>query len=234
MFKRVNVDGTKTLLDCALDSEVKKIIYVSTTMVFEPTGKMARDENWPKKTADGSNYYLKTKIEALAVVNRMKELLPIVVVYPTAVIDLKDFSASCPVDSAGLQKFLWEKIGRGIPGGLANLVGPKERILNYVIVEDVAEGIIKAAINAKPGEEYILGGENITAGDYLGAAAQRVNKRPFPFRLPFFLFRIMAFFGRFAGLPPVIAMIARNRSEDRCFSSRKAERELGYSPEFKL
>ena len=53
------------------------------------------------------------------------------------VIDVNDFHASTPSSASLLQHFLWEKIGGGVPGGMMTLIGQGERILNYVIMDDL-------------------------------------------------------------------------------------------------
>lgn len=234
LFQRVNVEGTKTILNSSIKSNVKRIVYVSTAMVFKSTGKLERDEGWIQKDSCPYDNYLQTKIEALAFVREMKNILPIVVVYPTAVIGLKDISSSAPVQSRGLQYFLWDKIGGRIPGGILNLIGSKNRILNYVTVEDVVEGMILAATVGRTGEEYILGGENITAEDYLSAISHRVNKKIFPFRIPIFPFKILSIFGQFSPVPPIINLISEGCLVDMCFSSEKARKDLGYKTKLKL
>ncbi|MDD5449021.1 MAG: NAD-dependent epimerase/dehydratase family protein [Candidatus Omnitrophica bacterium] len=233
-FNEINIGGTKNILEITKNAGVKKFVYVSTAAVFEPTGKLERDEKWLQKNFCGYDYYLQTKIEALRLVREAKTILPVVVVYPTAVIDPADFSSSMPVKSFGLQRFLWERIGGGIPGGLMNLIGPSDRIFNYVAVEDLVNGIISAALYGKAGEEYILGGENISAGDYLKIAAKKLNKEVAPFRIPITLLRIMYLFGRIIPWSPMVRLIAKSPIADLCLSSAKAKRELNYTPRIKL
>lgn len=234
LFQRVNVEGTKTVLNAALNSNIKKIVYVSTALVFDSAGKSEIKEGSAQKSDYQGDNYIETKIGALAYAREMMKRLPVVVVYPTAVIDLNDFASAAPLKSAGIQNLLWEKIGGGIPGGLVNLIGPKERIFNYVIVDDLVEGIILAAVKGQAGEEYILGGENITAADYLQVVFSRLNKRKFPLRIPIFPFKAVSFLGRFVSVPPMVRLIAENCHKDMRFSSEKAKLSLGYNPGLKL
>lgn len=234
LFEKINVEGTKTILDCVVNFGVKKIVYVSTAAVFKPTGKIERNEEWLQRNSCSHEYYLQTKIEALKLVREMKKNLPIVVVYPTAVIDFKDFSSSAPVQSVSLQRFLWEKIGGGIPGGFMNLIGAGNRVFNYVAVEDLVEGIILAAMFGRIGEEYILGGYNVTSRNYLCATSRRLNKHPFPFRIPVLLFKIIALAGWLIPLPTMIRLIAKEPPGDLCLSSEKAKKDLKYNPKMKL
>ncbi|MFH1847616.1 MAG: NAD-dependent epimerase/dehydratase family protein [Candidatus Omnitrophota bacterium] len=232
-FTRVNVEGAKMVLGCARECGIKNVLYVSTAMVFEDTGKVPRGEGWQKKSSCEADHYLQTKIEALKLVEDMRNELPMVVVYPTAVIDLNDFAASAP-QAGGLQKFLWEKIGGGIPGGLVSRIGPRGRVFNYVFVEDLADGMVRALFNTEGNGQYILGGENITAGDYLSRASARVRKKYFPFRIPLCLFKVLSFIGKLIPVPQMAHTIASGRLEDRCFSSDRAKKDLGYDPKGRL
>ncbi|MCM8782135.1 MAG: NAD-dependent epimerase/dehydratase family protein [Candidatus Omnitrophica bacterium] len=232
--RQVNVSGTKVLFDSLFGMRVKKIVYVSTAMVFQDTGKIPRDENWPQKKNCIYDNYLQTKIEALAMVREMKKNLPIVIVYPTAVMDLKDFSSSAPATKGNLQRFLWEKLGGGIPGGLVNLIGPKDRIFNYAAVEDVAEGIFLAALNGKEGEGYILGGENITVADYLERASKKIGKKPSSIRIPLWVIKVFSKLGGGIFVSPIISSIAKYGLKDICFSSDKAIKNIGYNPKTKI
>lgn len=232
-FRRVNVEGTKTLLGACLGSSVKNIVYVSTAMVFKPTGKEQKGEDWVQKSICAEDHYVQTKIEALSYVRQLKKQLPIVVIYPTAVINLADFFLTSPV-LEGIQRFLWEKVGGGIPGGLLCLIGPKDRIFNYVIVEDLVGGIILAALEGIPGEEYILGGENISVEKYLLAAGKRLNKKIFPFRIPCFPFQMAHMCRHIIPIPKLVSLIAKNARLDMCFSSEKAKKTLGYVPNLRM
>ena len=234
LFLKVNIEGVKNILNSALNSGIKKILYVSTINVFKPTGKAEADESWPLKVSSEGDYYAQTKLEALAFVHKMKEKLPIVIAYPTAVIDLNDFSSAAPEQLGRFQKFLWEKIGGGVPGGLVSRVGPGDRIFNYVVVEDLVEGLVLAALNGKPGEGYILGGENIAVKDYLKAASKRAGKSAPDFRIPFWILKLVSFFGWVLPLPRLVKMISKNRPVDLCFSSKKAGKDLGYGPKLKV
>ncbi len=100
--------------------------------------------------------------------------------------------------------------------------------MNYVDVHDVVDGLIGAAFHGKAGSEYILGGENISVRDYLRRCANRLNKRLWPFRIPFFLIQTWARMGGFLPVPPVVKMLSDTGMKDLCFSSSRAEKDFGY------
>jgi len=158
----------------------------------------------------------------------------LVTVFPSMVVDVEDFNASAPTTATFLQRFLWEKVGGGVPGGIINLIGKGRRILNYVLMEDLIKGLLLAAEKGSSGEEYILGGANITAKNYIKLLTSKRKKKVFPFRIPVFLFKFIFLFNNIFKLPPIITIIVHSLSRDSFFSSKKAMSDLGYNPKGKL
>jgi hypothetical protein len=76
---------------------------------------------------------------------------------------------------------IWKTIGRGISGGVSHLFGRADRLINYIFVNDLVEGMIDLMF--KTGS-HILGCENITAREYLNKMCKRKGVKPFPFRFP--------------------------------------------------
>lgn len=160
-FRKVNVDGTKNIIEKAIKSNVKKLVYVSTVMVFEPTDKELRDESWVKKNIESeNNFYTKSKLEALDIVKSYKDKINIVTVYPTIVID-KDEILKSFFSGNWWQKIVWNFFGRGIPGGVMCLIGSKDRIINFIWMDELVNKLIRLLNSKNNEDEYILCGENI-------------------------------------------------------------------------
>lgn len=198
-FNRVNVDGTKNILDLLVDSKIKKFIYVSTVMVFKQTGKIPRNERWPKKLSGGENYYVESKLRGLEIVNQYKSKIPTIVVYPTIVMDVTDKKAP----TKGIMGLLWKYLGGGTNGGLMSLVGQK-RVENFILMPKLIEAMINCIEKGKLGQDYILGGENVI-----------FNNKYIKFKIPINFLRLFSFI-------KIIGMIVRNPPGDLCFSSKKA------------
>jgi dihydroflavonol-4-reductase len=129
---------------------------------------------------------------------------------------------------------------RPTPTGRIILEAAKGRIpafvetgLNLVHVDDVAMGHVLALEKGRIGENYILGGENVTLEDMLKAIATLVGRRPPSIRLPRVPLFPIAYaaeaMARFTGKEPLTTVDGLKMARYRMFfSSAKAERELGY------
>jgi dihydroflavonol-4-reductase len=102
--------------------------------------------------------------------------------------------------------------------------------MNFVDVEDVAAGHVLAAERGKPGERYVLGGENLTWPQLIDRVAELSGVHYPIMALPAGIGRV----GRVRealGLPGPISSEAESlMGQDWRFSSTKARDELGYQP----
>lgn len=223
-FYRVNVEGTKILLDLAKKRNIQKFLYISTAMVFESTGKIPRNEKWRVNDKEKYNLYVKSKVEALNIVRKYFIKVPTIILYPTVVVDALEFNSE-NLNMKGWQKVMLKTIGGGVPGGLMSLIGDKNRIINIIFIDNLVEAIINALYKGKKGDDYILGGVNITVDNYLKEIAKIKKIKRFPFRFPLFIFKFISLF-KLPGLK-IFELIAQNPPQDLCFDSRKAQNTLG-------
>jgi dihydroflavonol-4-reductase len=107
--------------------------------------------------------------------------------------------------------------------------------LNIVHVDDVAAGHLMAFERGRPGERYILGGENLTLREILAQISRLAGRKPPRIRLPRAAVLPVAFaseaFARVTGrrVARVTVEGVRMAAKRMYFSSEKAVRELGYS-----
>jgi farnesol dehydrogenase len=105
---------------------------------------------------------------------------------------------------------------------------------NYVYVEDVAEGIVRAASFGRPGGDYLLGGDNISFRGFLETVARvsGVRRRvlAIPWRAGMGLGAAGEFWGRLGGSPSLTRGWIRVFLEDRRADISAAQRDLGYRP----
>jgi dihydroflavonol-4-reductase len=105
--------------------------------------------------------------------------------------------------------------------------------LNLVHVDDVATGHLAALLHGKPGEHFILGGQNVTLAELLTEIALLCGREPPRLRLPRPLVYPFAFaaeaMAHVTKREPFLTVDGLRMSR-HCmfFSSAKAERGLGY------
>jgi dihydroflavonol-4-reductase len=171
-YERVNVDGTRIVMECALDARVRKIVHVSSTVVWGAPGRNPFDETTPLPR-EWPSAYGRSKHEGDRVVDalRARHGLPVVTVHPAAILGAGDPKANAA--------YLGGVITGRIPGRVRD-----EFVQSWVDVRDVAEGIVRALEHeGNEGERYILAGEAVSFGELLRRAA-RLSGRRLPPPLP--------------------------------------------------
>ena len=224
-FLRVNVDGLRNVLELARRHRVARLVHVSSFTVFGPSGDgVHTEEHIPDRNAFFHGYD-RSKYEAFRLADRWKDRLPMNTVFPTVV-----YGPGPMTEGNLLVRLLrrWKKLR------MAALPGRGAPCWNFVYVDDVAEALIRC-LDADPGEDFVLGGENRTLRD-LWATYRRVAKVPIvPLGLPDGLFRAGArledWSARLRGTSPLLVpSTAEFFLRNWRFSSDKARAHLGYSP----
>ena len=145
-MERVNVEGTRAVMEVAQELGVSKVVYCSTIGIYGDTQGKVIDETFNRTQTNFSSAYDSTKYEAQQIVDRLAAQVPVVSVMPSGI-----FGADDPHFGPVLKQFL--------KGGLKLWAGG-DRITGIVHVDDLANAMILAAQKAKSGEHYI-----ISAGD---------------------------------------------------------------------
>jgi dihydroflavonol-4-reductase len=107
--------------------------------------------------------------------------------------------------------------------------------LNVVHVDDVAQGHLLAMERGAIGGQYILGAENLTLAEILGAVAEIVHRPAPKWRLPHDVVMPIAFlaelWARLTGREPFVTRDGvRLARKHMFFSSDHAIEQLGYQP----
>jgi|WetSurMetagenome_2_1015567.scaffolds.fasta_scaffold01598_10 nucleoside-diphosphate-sugar epimerase len=222
---RTNAEGTANVLEAALECGVRKVIVTSTggTLSFSTDGKPV-DESSALRERYNTEYE-STKAEAEKRVKGFTQRgLNISIVNPTRVYGPGKLSVSNSMTriidwySRGLWRFM--------PGN-GSAIG------NYVFIDDVVSGMILAAEKGRPGERYILGGENISFRRLFRLTGEAAGKT----RLIIYIaapvlkgvISILAFFSKLFGKTPFITNDWLDKyMKNWIVSGGKAERDLGY------
>ena len=218
-----NREGTRVLMEAALAARVERVVYTSSvaTIACAANGGQA-DESMRLSQSCAIGAYKQSKVAAEQVVETMigRDHLPAVIVHPTAPIGPRDQK---PTPTG---RVIIEAASGRIPGFV-------DTGLNLVHVDDVANGHLAALRFGKPGEHYILGGQNVLLAEFLGQIASMCNRRPPKLRLPRPLLYPCAVAAEAVAhvtrREPFLTLDGLRMSKYRMFfSSAKAERDLGY------
>lgn len=218
-----NVEGTRELLRLAQEAGVPRVVYTSSvaTMGFQTDGTIV-DENTPVSEADMIGHYKRSKWLAEQVaIEAARSGQQVIILNPTTPIGSLDTKPT-PTGRI-LVDFLKKKFPAYVETGL-----------NLVDVGEVARMHLSALKVGKPGERYILGGENLTLKQILDRLSG-ITGLPSPTRkVPHEVAMAFAFFdemitGKLRGKEPRATVEAVRMGQKMMFaSSAKAERELGF------
>lgn len=225
----VNVQGARNLMLAALAAGVERIVYTSSVAVLKVgTDDHPRDETAEAQLEDMIGPYKRSKWLAEKEVKNLiaSHQLPAVIVNPSTPIGPRDIKPTPTgriiVDAANGRMPAYVDTG-----------------LNFVHVDDVAEGHLLALEKGRIGERYILGGSNLTLKAILDQIAALTGQSPPLFKLPHKWVLPLAYISEVwsrtlgQGKEPRVTLDGVRMAQKKMyFSSRKARQELGCRPGF--
>jgi dihydroflavonol-4-reductase len=153
---RSNVDGTRNLLAAARKAGVQRCVYTSTVGCIGMRSGELGTEDSPAGLDEMQGAYKRSKFLAEKIALEFAgDGYPVIVVNPTAPVGDHDFR---PTPTG---KIVVDFLRGAMPAYL-------DTGLNVVYVGDVAAGHLLACERGRPGERYILGGENLTLQQIFG------------------------------------------------------------------
>jgi dihydroflavonol-4-reductase len=221
LAERVNVEGTRNVLQAALDLSIPRVVYTSTVAVLGDTGGHVRDESYQSRGPFLTEYDRTKWIAHYEVaLPMMRAGLPLIIVMPGTIYG--------PGDTSGIHSTLVRLLrGRlyATPRGVA---------FAWVYIEDAARGLRQAMDAGEPGETYLLTGPIHTFEDAFDLAARIAGKRPPLLHLPPFVMRsaarMVAVLEGWDIRTPVAAETLRLMAGTTWIgSSGKAQRALGFT-----
>jgi dihydroflavonol-4-reductase len=221
---RVNVEGTRNLLEAARREGVGRVVYTSTVGCIGIRGDgTPGDEDSPVTLEEMTGAYKRSKFLAeQAALQYAREGLDVVVVNPTAPVGDRDLKPT-PTGRM-IVDFMNGRMPAYVDTGL-----------NLVDVRDVAQGHLAAALSGRRGERYILGARNMTLREILEELS-RLGGRPAPkIRIPYAVAWGYAAAGtalaRWTGREPRAPLDAVRMARKKMFvRTEKAAKELGFAP----
>jgi len=223
VFYDINVEGTKTILNAALEQGMKKVVYTSSAITMGSHGAEtpANEESEFNLWKMGDHYSISKylgEVEALKIANQG---LPLVIVNPTGITGVRDIKPT-PTGKV-IVDFLNRKMRAYMDAGG-----------NFVDVEDVARGHILAAQKGRIGERYILGNENMSVVDLFRLIEELTGVKPPSFKIPYSVALVLGYMNQLitsiTRKPPIVsAPMVRMGSKYTYCDSSKAINELGFT-----
>jgi dihydroflavonol-4-reductase len=220
-IERNNLLGAQATMTAALKCGVERVVYTSSVAALKP-GATAVDETSRHTPESAIGAYKRSKLVAEREVERLvrEKGLPAVIVAPSTPIGPRDIK---PTPTGRI-------IVEAATGKMPAFV---DTGLNLVHVDDVAQGHLLALDRGRIGENYILGGEDVSLQTMLGDIAALSGRRAPRVKLPRAPLFPLAWgaeaLARITGKEPLLTADALRMSRYRMFfSSEKAKRELGY------
>jgi len=229
-FRRMNVDGTRAVVDAAAGAAAR-LVHLSSVAVYDESaryGAAPTDEDTPLTPLTGGSFYARSKREAedIAMDAHRRGRLWATAVRPTVIYGRRD------------RQFV-PRAARVMRTGFFPLFGGGRTTMSLVHASSVADGAVRAArTDAAGGRAYNLTNDfPVTVKEMVTYAALGLGRRvcgvPIPLSLARASFSVLAQSLRVARRPGLAEQLpgALNAfTRDNPFTSERARRELAWSP----
>jgi dihydroflavonol-4-reductase len=219
----VNVEGTRNVMNMAMNANIDRVVYVSTVHAIpeKPLPYVITEmASFSPDSVDGQ--YAKSKAAAAELVLQFaKDGLNVSIVHPSGILGPGD-----ALKSNHLTRTIAAMASGRIPVSIAGGY-------DFVDVRDVAKGILQCETRGKAGECYILSGHYSTVSNLTKIISGYTGRRFLPLHIPKLLLRSAAVLGElfsrtFHRKPLFTPYSMATLQTNAFFSSKKAMRELGY------
>ncbi|NTU53581.1 MAG: SDR family oxidoreductase [Chlorobiaceae bacterium] len=225
LLQRINVEGTRNVLDAARKAGVKRIVHVSSITAVGISGSNRKlDEESPWNFDMIELEYARTKHVAEQIVTEeVKKGLDCVIVVPAFVFGAGDinFNAGRIIKDVYKRKLPFYPLG-----GVC-----------VIDVEIVVDSLIAAMKKGRTGERYIIGGDNVPFRELSQTIMKVTGVHQFSLPLPLWGAHVISYLLRFSKDRNRISKLFNMTmftvaSKYLYFDSSKAQRELGmrYEP----
>jgi len=220
LMQRVNVDGTRNLLEAAVKAGVKRFLYTSSIASIGYSDDKICDETTEYNWTGMNIGYFDTKRAAELLVRQEKRLEGLTV-NPAIIFGANDIRKN----GVRMLFHVWNGTLPGIPPGTTTVA----------VLDDVVAGHLAALDKGRPGERYILGGTIVSFKELYTRIAKVLGKplsarvmSPGKLRFVSGVLDFLSLFTRTEPMvtPELVKIVTRNRR----YSSQKAIDELDYKP----
>jgi nucleoside-diphosphate-sugar epimerase len=221
-YRTVNVKGTRNLLEECTIHKIKKFVHFSSVAAMGNLKKEGPidegDKCEPKTPYEVSKY----ESERVCLSFWKSHKVPVIILRPTMVYGKGERKEA-------------NKIEKSVRLGLVPIMGNGENLISMVNVDDVVRAAILASKKGKPGEAYIINGEQYTWNDLVGMIAKKMGIRATKLHIPIYMSILpVAFVEKTSNLlgivPPFTSERLESLSAIRSYDISKARRHLGFKP----
>jgi dihydroflavonol-4-reductase len=179
-IRRVNIEGTRNMMEAAARRDLLRIIHTSSISAvgFFPD-RPSNEDDYPREEDLKRQPYRESKYRSELIAREWSKKLPVVIVNPSSPIGVGDW-APTPTGRTILD-FLNGKMFAYVDVGI-----------NVIDVDDLARGFVLAEKKGKVGERYILGNHNLYLKDFFMAIAQMTGLKPPRVKMPKLVVRLVA------------------------------------------
>ncbi len=221
MQTRINVEGTRNVVDAALAHKAGRFIHTSTTSAFGRHDKVVNEQT-PSRAATSSVNYEKSKWQGEQVVLRAvrERGLDAVVLNPAAILG--------PFD-----QHTWARTFYMLRDGKIAALPPGSVSFNHV--REIVKAHVAAVDKGVCGEQYILAGHTMKLADLLRKMGALMGCKVPTTTVPGFVLQwlgfLMGMFAQISGNEPDISPeMAAFMAKKNLYDSSKAEATLGLKP----
>jgi dihydroflavonol-4-reductase len=221
-YTRVNVDGTRHVLEGALSAGVRRVVHCSTGGVHGHIEHPPANETAPYAPGD---VYQRTKLEAEELARSFGSQHPLEVVIAR------------PIGIYGPGDLRFLKMFRGIARGRFPMLGSGEVFYHLTYIDDLMRGFgLCGQVPAAAGRTYLLAGpEYTTLNELVGLIAAELGVQPPRLHLPVWPVWIAGALCElvcvpFGINPPLFRRRVDFYRKSRAFDTTRAREELGYNP----
>lgn len=226
IYYRLNVQGTRVILDAARKLGVQKTVFTSTAGVLGPSGSRPVKED-DARIGDVMNEYEDSKTQAETLCRQYHRDFGqhIVIVNPPRI-----YGPGIETESNAVTKLA--KLY--IKGKWRIMPGDGTKTGSYVYIDDVVNGHILAMQKGLSGERYILSGVNASYNEFFEVLGNVTGNKLKLFNLPVWVMmlagRAMMLRTKLTGRPPLLTpKWIKKYLYDWSLSCEKAQTELGYT-----
>lgn len=213
----VNINGTRNVLDSALQNKVKRFLFISSTAVYGIPRHLPETETNP---LDPIGYYGESKVEAENLcLEYAKKGLSVNILRP------KSFLGP---ERLGVFELWFEAIynGKGV-----FILGNGNNKYQLLAVSDAVDAIVKTIETKTDGEIFNIGAREFqTWNKDLGAVIKYAKSKSSIIKLPTLPSQIMLGILEMLNLSPIAAWHYKTMPVDSYISIKKAEKLLKWSP----